>query len=47
MQLGDASRVAPVDKLGVVFVAVIAAVFLGWTGIGLITCGAIIPAIAP
>lgn len=28
LQLGDASRVAPVDKLGVVFVIVLAAVFL-------------------
>lgn len=28
LQLGDASRVAPVDKLGVVFVIILAAVFL-------------------
>ncbi len=28
LQLGDASRVAPVDKLGVVFVILLAAVFL-------------------
>lgn len=28
MQLGDASRVAPVDKLGVVFVIILAAIFL-------------------
>ena len=54
MQLGDASRVAPVDKLSVVFVAIIAAVFLGeklsalgWTGVGLIASGAILLAVAP
>jgi bacterial/archaeal transporter family protein len=29
LQLGDASRVAPVDKLSVVFVLVLAALFLG------------------
>lgn len=28
MQLGDASQVAPVDKLGVVFVIILAAIFL-------------------
>ncbi len=28
MQLGEASRVAPVDKLGVIFVIILAAVFL-------------------
>ena len=45
----SASRVAPVDKLSVVFVAVFAMVFLGetgnsksWLGIGLITAGSII-----
>ncbi len=54
MQLGDASRVAPVDKLSVVFVALIAAVFLGerlspmgWGGVALIASGAVILAIAP
>ena len=54
MQLGDASRVAPVDKLSVVFVAVIAALFLGeklsifgWCGVGMIAVGAIILALAP
>lgn len=54
MQLGDASRVAPVDKLSVVFVALIAAVFLGeklsaagWGGVALIASGAIILAVAP
>ena len=29
LQLGDASKVAPIDKLSVVFVLVLAAVFLG------------------
>ncbi|RYH10211.1 EamA family transporter [Tropicimonas sp. IMCC6043] len=54
MQLGDASRVAPIDKLSVVFVAVIAAIFLGerlsavgWAGIGLIAAGAALLALAP
>ena len=53
LQLGEASRVAPLDKLSVVFVAVLAALFLGeklsligWTGIGLITLGAILVALA-
>lgn len=51
LNLGDASRVAPVDKLSVVFVAVIAAIFLGetlsfigWAGIALITLGSILVA---
>ena len=54
MQLGEASRVAPVDKLSVVFVAVLAAVFLGerlsaqgWLGVGLIAAGAVLLAVAP
>lgn len=53
LQLGPASRVAPVDKLSVVFVAVFALVFLGetgnwksWLGIGLITAGSIIVSIS-
>jgi transporter family protein len=52
LQLGDASKVAPVDKLSVVFVLVFAALFLGerltWkTGIGgaLIAAGAVVLAI--
>lgn len=52
MKLGDASRVAPADKLSVVFVAVIAALFLGetltplaWGGVSLITAGAIMVAV--
>jgi bacterial/archaeal transporter family protein len=54
MQLGDASRVAPVDKLSVVFVALIAAAFLGeklspmgWGGVTLIASGAVVLAVAP
>ncbi|MCB1479895.1 MAG: EamA family transporter [Tepidamorphaceae bacterium] len=51
LKLGDASRVAPVDKLSVVLVAVFAAVFLGerltaggWAGVALIAAGAILVA---
>jgi transporter family protein len=47
LKLGDATRVASLDKLSVVFVALIAAVFLGeslsmlnWLGIVLIAAGA-------
>lgn len=47
LQIGKASQVAPVDKLSVVFVAIIAALFLGehlslqaWGGIVLIALGA-------
>lgn len=54
MQLGDASRVAPVDKLSVVFVAILGTLLLGeqlsllgWTGVGLIGSGAILLAVAP
>lgn len=46
LQLGDAGRVAPVDKLSVVLVAVFGVIFLGerlpagaWLGIALIFCG--------
>ncbi len=52
LQLGPASRVAPVDKLSVVFVFVFAALFLGETldwksvlGGGLIVTGAIVLAL--
>ena len=45
-------RVAPVDKLSVVFVALIAAIFLGerlsaagWAGIGLIAVGSVLVSI--
>ncbi len=54
LQLGEASQVAPVDKLSVVFVLVLAAVFLGekltwhqWLGGGLILTGAIVIALKP
>ncbi len=53
LQLGPASRVAPIDKLSVAFVIVLAAVFLGERltvakGIGgaLIVAGAIVLAVA-
>jgi transporter family protein len=46
LQMGDAARVAPVDKLSVVFVAVIAFFVLGekldglsWLGVVLVTAG--------
>ena len=52
MKLGDASQVAPVDKLSVVLVAIIAAVFLGerlsglgWSGIALVAVGSIMVAV--
>jgi transporter family protein len=52
LKLGNASQVAPVDKLSVVFVAIIATVFLGeklsgvnWVGILLLTIGVILVAI--
>lgn len=51
LKLGDAARVAPVDKLSVVFVSVFAVLFLGerlalpnWLGVILIACGAILVA---
>lgn len=47
LKLGDAARVAPVDKLSVVLVAVFGVLFLGerlsvtgWIGVGLIGTGA-------
>ena len=53
LKLGDASRVAPVDKLSVVFVAILAASLLGerlpplgWTGVGLIAAGAVLLSLA-
>ena len=49
LKLGDAARVAPIDKLSVVFVAVFSVLFLGerlslpnWLGVGLIAVGAIL-----
>jgi len=51
LKLGDASRVAPIDKLSVVLVAVFAVIFLGerpslpnWLGIALIALGAVLVA---
>lgn len=51
LQLGDAARVAPIDKLSVVLVALFGAVFLGerlsglnWLGVLLIGGGAILVA---
>ncbi|MBF9060061.1 EamA family transporter [Rhodobacterales bacterium HKCCSP123] len=53
LQLGKVSQVAPIDKLSVVFVALIAAVVLGerlsvigWVGVGLIGFGALLVAVA-
>lgn len=52
LKLGEAAKVAPVDKLSVVFVAIIAAVFLGeklsplnWLGVALIAAGAVLVAV--
>lgn len=52
MQLGDAARVAPVDKLSVVLVAIFGVLFLGehldlrnWIGVIMIFCGIILVAI--
>lgn len=52
LKIGDAARVAPIDKLSVVLVALFGVVFLGerlsgvnWTGVGLIAMGAILVAV--
>ena len=52
LKLGDAARVAPIDKLSVVLVALIGAIFLGerlsgvnWAGVGLIAVGAVLVAV--
>jgi transporter family protein len=49
LKVGEASRVAPVDKLSVVLVAVFAVLFLGerpgsreWLGIALVTLGVVV-----
>jgi transporter family protein len=49
LKAGSASRVAPIDKLSVVLVAVFATLFLGerpsprdWTGIGMVTAGVLL-----
>lgn len=51
LKIGDAARVAPVDKLSVVFVALLSVLLLGehlslkgWTGIALIAAGAMLVA---
>ena len=51
LQLGDAAKVAPVDKLSVVLVALFGVAFLGekltlpnWFGVGLIAVGAVLVA---
>ncbi|PVE55630.1 EamA family transporter [Rhizobium rhizogenes] len=51
LKIGDAARVAPIDKLSVVFVAVFAVLILGerlslpnWLGVILIACGAVLVA---
>lgn len=52
LQLGQAAQVAPVDKLSVVFVAVLGALVLGerlsamaWGGVALIAVGAVLVAV--
>ncbi len=52
LKIGDASKVAPIDKLSVVLVAVFAVLFLGerpsardWLGIALIGAGAVVLAL--
>lgn len=49
LKIGDAARVAPLDKMSVVLVAVFGVVFLGerlagvhWVGVGLIAAGAVL-----
>lgn len=49
LKLGQASQVAPVDKLSVVFVAIFGVVFLGehlsvggWVGVSLVAAGAVV-----
>lgn len=49
MKLGDAARVAPLDKLSIVLVAIFGVLFLGeklsplnWAGVGLIAAGALL-----
>lgn len=52
LQIGEASKVAPVDKFSLVLVALFAFVFLGerpapreWFGIGLVACGVLVLAL--
>jgi transporter family protein len=53
LQQGDAAKVAPIDKLSVVLVAIFAVIFLAerpslreWLGIGLVGAGVVIIALA-
>ena len=52
LQLGDASKVAPIDKLSLVLVAIFAVIFLGerpslrdWSGIALVASGVLLLAL--
>lgn len=52
LQIGDASKVAPIDKLSLVLVAIFAFTFLGerpalrdWTGIAMVTGGVLLLAL--
>lgn len=52
LKIGEASKVAPVDKLSVVLVAIFAVIFLGerpvpreWAGIGLVAAGVFVLAL--
>lgn len=52
LQMGEASKVAPVDKLSLVLVAVFAVIFLGerpslqqWAGIAMVAGGVLVLAI--
>ncbi len=52
LKIGDASKVAPIDKLSLVFVAIFAVIFLGerpsireWTGIAMIAGGVLVLAL--
>ena len=52
LQIGDASKVAPIDKLSLVLVAIFAVMFLGerpslkdWTGIAMVAGGVLVLAI--
>ncbi|RDI59343.1 EamA family transporter [Microvirga subterranea] len=54
LKVGEAARVAPIDKLSVVLVAIFGAAFLGerlsianWTGVVLIAAGAVLVALRP
>lgn len=49
LQIGDAAKVAPIDKFSIVLVVIMAVAFLGerpsvkdWSGIGLITAGVLL-----